>query len=84
MNDKVREELGNMVKVGDTLSIDKPSTCFASVEFEVIDEDGNGIATGTFHRGGSLVYSGPMSIDEFLEWSDSESLGGYYNETKPF
>jgi hypothetical protein len=79
VSDRAREELGRNVREGDVLSIDKPSTCFASVEWEATDNEGNGTCTGTFHRGGAKTYSGPMTLDEFLDWSDDESVGGFYN-----
>jgi hypothetical protein len=68
---------------GDSLTIDKPSTCFASVTWEPTDDEGNGVVTGEFHRGGALVYSGEMTLDEFTEWAADPSLGGFYNAVKP-
>ncbi len=87
--DKVKEELKNSVQPGDVLTIDRPSTCFKSVSWQAdeSDDDGdevNGVVTGEFHRGGDVVYSAPMTLSEFLDWADSESIGSAYNETKPF
>jgi hypothetical protein len=90
VSDKVREELGNSVKPGDVLTIDKPSACFKLVSWEATGDDDdesdeiNGVVTGEFHRGGALVYSGPMTLDEFLDWSADESVGGWYNANDPF
>jgi hypothetical protein len=84
VSDKVRDELGRNIREGDVLSIDKPSTCFAVVDWEAIDDEGNGVVTGEFHRGGAKIYSAPMTLDEFLDWSDDESVGSWYNANDPF
>jgi hypothetical protein len=89
VSDKAREELGRNIREGDVLTIDRPSTCFASVEWIATsdaDEDGvvEGIVTGEFHRGGAKVYSAPMSLDDFVSWSDDESTGSWYNANDPF
>jgi hypothetical protein len=84
VSDKVRDELGRNIREGDVLSIDKPSTCLAAVDWEAIDDEGNGVVTGEFHRGGAKIYSAPMTLDEFLDWSDDESVGSWYNANDPF
>jgi hypothetical protein len=84
VSDKVRDELGRNIREGDALSIDKPSTCLAAVDWEAIDDEGNGVVTGEFHRGGAKIYSAPMTLDEFLDWSDDESVGSWYNANDPF
>ena len=50
-----------------------PSTCLADLSWK------DGIATATFYRGGDLVYDYPMSLDEFLDWVESDSIGAYGN-----
>ncbi len=85
IKDKIKEELGDAVKPGDVLTIDKPSTCFKSVSWEATgeeDDDGEieGVATGIFHRGGALVYDYQMTLSDFLDWSADESTGSYFNE----
>jgi hypothetical protein len=72
-----RDQINQAVKAGKTLRADVPSKCLASLTFE-LDEDGNGIATAEFFRGGAIVYDFPMDLDEFLEWA-SGSLGEYGN-----
>jgi hypothetical protein len=67
-------------KAGKVLRISTPSTCFAAVTWESTSDDGDdGIVTGEFYRGGAVVYDGPMSLDEFIEWSSSDSVGKFYN-----
>jgi hypothetical protein len=90
VNDKVKEELTKAVQPGDVLTIDKPSTCFALVEWQATGEsddesdDIEGVVTGTFHRGGKITYDGQMMLTEFLDWSADESVGSWYNDQKPF
>lgn len=76
------------VDADEMLSIDQDSTCFASVTWEPTDDEGNGIVTGEFHRGGAKVYSAQMTREEFLEFKDeaeeSGSTGGVYNVLQPF
>lgn len=86
--DKQREEIGANLKPGDVLSIDKPSTCFVSVEWtpdEDQPEDSDevmGVITGEFHRGGAKVYSAPCTLSDFLAMEKAKSLGGYYNNVE--
>jgi hypothetical protein len=82
--DKIAQLTGKRRRTG-VLTVDTPSTCFASIEWEPYDDDPeNGIATGEFFRGGALVYSGEMSRDEFEAWAEDPSPGGFYNAEKPF
>jgi hypothetical protein len=51
-----------------------PSTCLADLSWK------DGVATAEFYRGGAVVYDFPMSLDEFLDWVESDSIGKYGNE----
>jgi hypothetical protein len=72
------DEINAAAKAGHKLRADLPSTCFESVTWK------DGIVTGTFYRGGSIVYDGEMSLDEFQDFASSDSLGQWYNANKPF
>jgi hypothetical protein len=81
-----RDQINKAAKAGHVLEADQPSSAFSSVTWRATSADGQeGIVTGTFWRGGSLVYSGEMSLDDFLDgFGSTDSLGGEYNDTKPF
>jgi hypothetical protein len=59
-----------------TIHATTPSSCFASVSYNKADE----ICTMEFWRGGAIVYDEPMSLDEFLDFAESNSLGLYFND----
>jgi hypothetical protein len=73
-----RDDIDKAAKAGHTLRADLPSTCFESVTWK------DGIVTGTFYRGGAIVYDGEMDLDEFIDFASSDSLGEWYNANKPF
>jgi ABC-type uncharacterized transport system substrate-binding protein len=68
-----RGEIQKAAKAGKRLIANTPSSCFASLEWH------KGIATAEFYRGGQIVYDYPMSLDEFLDWAQDDSLGEYFN-----
>jgi hypothetical protein len=79
------DQIKQAAKAGHVLRAELPSTCFASVTWEATDDSGtDGIVTGEFYRGGSIVYDGEMTLDEFQDFASSDSLGKWYNENKPF
>jgi hypothetical protein len=80
-----QEQIEQWAKSGKRLYADVPSDCFESLSW-VADKDGDGttgVVTGTFFHGGSLTYSGPLDLDDFIDASGG-SLGEWYAETKPF
>ena len=84
-NGASREQIEQWAKAGKRLYADVPSSCFEQLSWRA-DPDGDGTegtVTGTFYHGGALTYSGPLSLDEFME-ATSGSLGEWYAETKPF
>ena len=97
INDKLKEELQpktkaasrNQVKewakAGHTLYADIPSSCFEELKF-IPDKDDptTGTVVGTFYRGGAITYDGPLDLDDFLDATSGDSLGEWYNDTKPF
>jgi hypothetical protein len=68
-----RSEIQKAAKAGKTLYANTPSTCFASLSWR------KGVATAEFYRGGAIVYDYEMSLDEFLDWAQDESLGEFFN-----
>ena len=64
---------GAVEQDGDALVATTPSTCFDDLSWD------DGVATATFAKDGS-VYEYEMSEEEFLEWADDDSLGGYFND----
>jgi hypothetical protein len=71
-----RAEVEKAAKAGKTLRATTPSSCLASLEYDSKE----GVAVAEFYRGGAVVYDYPMSLNEFIEWADSESLGKFGNE----
>ena len=62
---------------GSTITATTPSTCLASLSWQA-DPDGDGTdgtVTYEFYRGGALVYQDDCTVDEFLDWAESDSLG---------
>jgi hypothetical protein len=64
---------GSVEKDDGALVATTPSTCFDDLSWE------DGVASGTFVKGGQ-TYDYEMSREEFLEWADDDSLGGYFND----
>jgi hypothetical protein len=60
-------------KDGGALVATTPSNCFDDLSWE------DGVATASFAKDGR-VYDYEMSKEEFLEWADDDSLGGYFND----
>lgn len=79
-----RDQIKQWAKAGHVLYADVPSDCFQELKF-IPDKDdpSTGEVVGTFWHGGSLTYSGPLDLDEFLD-ATSGSLGEWYNATLPF
>ena len=76
-----RAQIKQRAKNGATLWADQDSECFASVSWEADDDTGeDGTCTLEFWRGGQVVYDVDMTFDEFLEFANSDSLGGYFND----
>jgi hypothetical protein len=73
-----RDVFNAAAKAHKQLNANTPSTCFASLSWR------DGIVAGEFYRGGSVVYDGEMTLDEFLDFAQSDSLGEWYNANKPF
>ena len=74
---QIDRELAHAAPKGSTIEATTPSTCLASLSWQA-DEDGDGndgTVTYEFYRGGSLVYEDDCTLDEFLEWAESDSLG---------
>ena len=66
-----RKQLREAVAAGKILSADTPSTCFASLTYE------DGVAVAEFYHGGTYEYE--MSLDDFIEWAQADSLGQFFN-----
>jgi len=79
-----RDQVHKWAKAGHVLYADVPSSAFQELKF-IPDKDDptTGTVVGTFWRGGSLTYSGPLDLDEFID-ATAGSLGQWYNETQPF
>jgi|SRR5579862_16296 len=71
-----RAEIEKAAKAGKTLHATTPSTCLASLTYNGKEK----VAVAEFYRGGAITYEYPMSLGEFIEWADSESLGKFGNE----
>lgn len=69
-----RDEMKAAVKAGKSLHALMPSTCLQSLTYK------DGVATAEFYRGGAVVYDYEMSLEEFIDWAESGSLGKYGNE----
>ncbi len=78
-----RSQINAAAKAGKKIYASQPSECFASLYWQA-NKDGGGTVTGEFYHGGSLIYSGDMELDEFLDFASSVSLGKWYNENQPF
>jgi hypothetical protein len=69
-----RGEVEGAAREGKTLVATQPSDCFDELTWK------NGVATATFTKGGGAgTYDYEMSLDDFLEWCASESLGEFFN-----
>lgn len=68
-----RAELNTAAKAGKQLNANTPSTCFASLSWR------KGVATAEFYHGSAITYDYEMSLDEFLDWAQDDSLGQYFN-----
>lgn len=66
-----RKQLREAVAAGKILTADTPSTCFANLTYE------DGVAVAEFFHGGTYEYE--MSLDDFIEWAQADSLGQFFN-----
>jgi len=64
------------VRAGKNLHAETPSTCLASLTYNGKDQ----VAVAEFYRGGAITYEYDMTVEEFLDWAQSGSLGKYGNE----
>jgi len=74
---QIDSELAHAAPKGSTIESTTPSTCLVSLSWKA-DPDGDGTdgtVTYEFYRGGSLVYTDDATLDEFLSWAESDSLG---------
>ena len=70
-----KEQLMEAAKQHKTLRSASDSTCIATLDWK------DGVATYTFVKGGGdEPYETEMSLEEFIAWSESESLGQTFNE----
>lgn len=70
-----KEQLKQAAKQHRTLSAAVDSECIDTLEWR------DGVAVYTFVKGGGTEpYSTEMSLDEFIEWVQSASLGQTFNE----
>jgi hypothetical protein len=58
---------------GSTIHSTVDSTCPADLSWK------DGVATAEFYRGGQLIYDYDMSLEDFLEWVESDSIGQFGN-----
>ena len=76
-----RSKIKQLARDGKTLYASQPSDCFASVSWDADDDSGeDGTCTLEFYRGGAVVYDVDMTLDEFLDFTSADSLGGYFND----
>jgi hypothetical protein len=68
------DQIKKAAAAGKTLWADQDSDCFASLSWQ------NGIATATFYHGGQIEYTYDVDLETFLEWANSDSLGGFFND----
>lgn len=69
-----KSEIRKAAKEGKTLSASIPSTCFAWLEWT------DGVASGEFLNKTQGVWEWECDLETFIEWAQSGSLGGYFND----
>jgi hypothetical protein len=67
-------EIRKAAKEGKTLVASLPSSCFSELTWT------DGVATGTFINKTAGVWDWDCTLEEFLEWSQSGSLGEFFND----
>jgi len=80
-----RDQVKQWAKAGHTLYAAIPSSCFEELKFVPNKDDPEtGEIVGTFYHGGSLTYSGPADLEDFMDAVAGGSLGEAYANAKWF
>jgi hypothetical protein len=71
--DQLTRQIAKKAPKHSTIHSTVPSTCLEDLTWK------DGVATATFYRGGAIVYDYEMSLDDFLDWVNSDSIGKFGN-----